>query len=195
MGAGAFYGLDAVLAAWWPWAKEKLDAVPKPIRRRIEAGLIMLAILYAGFEAWSDEHRNFMKERDARIVAEGRAEASAKSYSNNVTIVEGLKNFYTVGSRLLKDGMFTVPVGGEALWSGEVDGFEHSLREWVGAKLGEGASYRLDQYSISPETGFGASISNEHSERLKKLMILTKNIDSLLENPNWGQPPNAPATR
>lgn len=63
--AGGPYFVDAIVKKAWPSGAEWLNTFVGPkIRRNIEIVFIVLAIFFAGFIAWRDEHH-------ARLIAEG----------------------------------------------------------------------------------------------------------------------------
>jgi hypothetical protein len=61
--AFALFGLDPIIRAYWPWGARQLDRLSHQTRTRIEIAIVIAAVFYAGFSAWSDEH-------EARIAAE-----------------------------------------------------------------------------------------------------------------------------
>lgn len=61
--ACALFGLEPLVRAYWPWGAKQLERLSHQTRTRIEIGIFIAAIFYAGFSAWSDE-------REARVAAE-----------------------------------------------------------------------------------------------------------------------------
>lgn len=90
MAAGGLFGLDAILQAYWPTAKQKLDAIPLEWRRRGEISLIVIAVFYAGFAAWKDEHTALqatIKERnDLRIQLSARSSSEQQKQIDKLMV-------------------------------------------------------------------------------------------------------------
>jgi hypothetical protein len=59
--AGALLGLDPFIRAQWPWGAKQLDRIPPRVRRGLELALLAIAIFYAGFSAWHDDHEALTK--------------------------------------------------------------------------------------------------------------------------------------
>lgn len=77
---GSLWGIDEILQRWVPKAKNVLDRFPERHRRRVELAALFLAIFYAGFSVWDDEHRHMVSVTSERDVARGQlAELSNRS--------------------------------------------------------------------------------------------------------------------
>ena len=72
---GAFFGLDEALRAWWPRMTAYLDKVPGWWRRRIAVSAMLLAVFYAGFAAWTEEHTKIAAIIQERDEARGQVRA------------------------------------------------------------------------------------------------------------------------
>lgn len=62
LSAGGLLGIDAVCQRHWAWGKRQLDRIPAPRRQQLEFGILFLAVFYAGYAAWSDEHASRLAE-------------------------------------------------------------------------------------------------------------------------------------
>jgi hypothetical protein len=188
-GAGAFYGLDAVLAVWWPPAKRRLDTIPEVARRRIELGLVVFAILYAGFVAWEEEHTKYTEEHDKLINVQEQLKAAQSSYQNKISITEGLKDFYDQDTRLFNDGMLLNqhPQLYDD-WATRVDKFGITFTQWAAKNMGQAAVDRLAQWSLHPDLNIVSIVGKDHIDKLRGLANVKLNIDTLLQNPVWGTP-------
>lgn len=54
--AGTYLGFDEIVCAWFPRMRRHLDKVPERWRRRFSVAALFLALFYAGFQAWQEEH-------------------------------------------------------------------------------------------------------------------------------------------
>jgi hypothetical protein len=68
--AGGLLGIDALIRGRWAWGTKQLNRIPARTRRHLEFTALLLAVFYAGFAAWQDEHA-------ARELAEHSSSATA----------------------------------------------------------------------------------------------------------------------
>jgi hypothetical protein len=86
--AGALLGVDQLIRTHWPWGAARLERIPTLLRRRIEFGLLVAAIFYAGFSAWSDEHEARVKAEQGAIY---RSTDRHLTSEERVRLVTGLR--------------------------------------------------------------------------------------------------------
>jgi hypothetical protein len=189
VGAGAFYGLDAFLAAWCPPAKRRLDAIPEVARRRIEFGLVGFAILYAGFAAWEEEHTKYTEEHGTLISVQEQLKAAQSYYQRKVSIAEGLKNFYDRDTRLFNEGMLLNqhPQSYDD-WANRVDNFGSEFTKWAATNMGQAAVDRLARWSLNPDLNVVSVVGKDHIDKLRGLANVKLNVETLLQNPVGGAP-------
>jgi hypothetical protein len=182
----ALYGLDRFTATYWPWAKNQLDRIPRNVRRFIEISLFIVAIFYAGFSAWNDEHNNFNEEHELRIKAEARATSAEAGYTRQAALLNALKDFYTECTNLVNIGTFSVKtVDDYKTYSAQVNEFVQRLDAWITANMGEAAKARLSQISIPINVRIRTAINDDHNFTVLSLRNILANLDSLIQNPMW----------
>lgn len=54
--AFALFAVEPMARSYWPWFARQLDRLSGTTKRRIEIGILIAALFYAGFSSWSDEH-------------------------------------------------------------------------------------------------------------------------------------------
>jgi hypothetical protein len=54
--AGSLLGLEEFCERYWSWAKNRLEKVPGHWRGRLKVSALVLAAIWSGYLAWSDEH-------------------------------------------------------------------------------------------------------------------------------------------
>jgi len=59
--AFALFGLEPLLKAFWPTAHRQLERLSSQTRTRIEVAIAIVALFYAGFSAWLEEHEEKIK--------------------------------------------------------------------------------------------------------------------------------------
>ena len=65
--AGGLLGTDVFVRAHWQWGKRQLDRIPEPARRKIEITTFILALFYAGFATWLEEHEASVRAEVAPV--------------------------------------------------------------------------------------------------------------------------------
>jgi hypothetical protein len=82
--AFALFGIEPIVKAYWPWGSRQLDRLSPDSRRRIEMCILVLAVFYAGFSSWSEEHQERVKAEAAsaavgawQLTADQRAKLSS----------------------------------------------------------------------------------------------------------------------
>jgi hypothetical protein len=63
VGTFALFAMEPYIQAYWPWAARQLKRLSDQTRHRIEIGILVIAVFYAGFSSWSEE-------RDAKTKVE-----------------------------------------------------------------------------------------------------------------------------
>jgi hypothetical protein len=86
--AGTLFGLDAVIRDRWPWGKKQLDRISSDWRKRIEITALVLAVFYAGYEAWIDEYAAVQRANNDIGLIQGERDEARRQRDANVSHVQ-----------------------------------------------------------------------------------------------------------
>jgi hypothetical protein len=87
--AGSLLGLDEIAKRWFPIIKARLDRLPERMRRYVELTVLIFAVFYGGYAAWSCEHASraeALRQRD-----EARAELKSAPIVQQQEMIDALQ--------------------------------------------------------------------------------------------------------
>jgi hypothetical protein len=83
--AFALFGLEPVVKAYWPWGARQLDRLSAQTRRRIEIFILVVAVFYAGFSSWLEEHEALNKVTVDLSSARGERDEARRQRDSNIS--------------------------------------------------------------------------------------------------------------
>jgi hypothetical protein len=87
--AFALFAVEPMAKAYWPWLAKQLGKLSEKTKTRLEVGIVIIAVFYAGFSSWSDEHTAKVKAEGDRATAIGERDEARRftaTPSQQVTI-------------------------------------------------------------------------------------------------------------
>lgn len=187
---------ERVLPTWKAGADRAGFTAPR--RRVAEVIVLILAILWAGFGAWSEEHAKRSEAEDSlskaqRDVADLRAKPAVAAFPpkppslarmpTRSRFTQPLKSFYSEGSRLRLEVQGGLGVEEGKARQARVDAWMVRTADWVCANMG---AYAYAKF-LEPRIPLTPTVAVEPSNRVSSAMIggALTNLSEIIDHDTW----------